>query len=109
MKGIPVKCTLIPVPGPFGNSCSGHIPALSAPGCSHSQYKVGVAGELPCPGVAMAEWHGDGTGMGKSWSLHWEGCSHLEAAAWSQFCRSFTGLGFEVTLRSIKLMKGDKP
>lgn len=34
MKGIPVKCTLVPIPGPFGKSCSGCIPALSAPGCS---------------------------------------------------------------------------
>lgn len=80
---------------------------------STPQYKVGAAGELPvlpCPGVPqpMAERRGDGTGMGKSWSPYWEGCSYLEAAAWSQ-ARSSAGLGFEVTLRSIKLMKRDKP
>lgn len=84
------------------------IPGLAA---STPQDKVGAAGDpavLPCPAVPqpLTEWLGDGPGMGRRCSLHWAGCSYLEAATWSH---SFAGLGFEVTLRSIKLMKGDKP
>lgn len=45
---------------------------------------------------------------GKSWSYYGEDCSYLEAAAWSQV-ENFAGLGFEVTLRSIILMRIDKP
>lgn len=103
----------MPIPGPLGKPCSGASWTICYEAAATPQYKLEAAGELPvllCPGVPqpMAEWHGGGTGIGQSWSLLWEGSSYLEAAAWSQ-PQSSAGLGFEVTFRSIKLMKGDKP